>query len=352
MNTTDYILRSEKLLSDTKFYQKLDHDPTRTHNLEVTIILDEMLARDEIDITCYDYLYNQNPSTPRFYTLPKIHKGKNPPPGRPIVPANNSPTEKISSFVDFFLNPTIPYLDSYVKDTAHFLQQIKNIASLPTNTLFVTLDVTSLYTNIPNKEGLRAAAKTLAKYRPVALHPSNQSLIRLLEFSINQNNFEFNGQHCLQISGTAMGTNTAPSHANNYMGDFENTHVHTYPNKPRLWLRFIDDIFMIWTKGKPSLEAFIEHLNSCHNTIKFTAEISTNTLDFLDTTVYLNTDGSLDVDLYSKPTDSHNYLLDTSAHTSNCKSSLPYSQFLRIHRICSSLDNFEKHSKILAQHFL
>ena len=109
---------------------------------------------------------------------------------------------------------------------------------------------------------------------------------------------------------------------------------------------------MIWTEDQSSLESFIKHLNSCHNTIKFTAEISPTSINFLDTTVYLNKEGSLDVDLYSKPTDSHNYLLYTSAHTSNCKSSLPHSQFLRVHQICSSLNNFDKHSKILAQHFL
>ena len=352
MNTTDYILMSDKLLSDTKFYKRLDNNPTDKHNREVNKILDEMLARDEIDITCHNYLYNQNPRTPTFYTLPKIHKGKSPPPGRPIVSANNSPTEKISSFVDFFLNPTIPFLKSYIKDTTHFLQQIKNINSLPANTLLATLDVTSLYTNIPNKEGLKAAAKTLGKYRPGAKHPQNQSLIQLLDLVLTRNNFEFNGQHYLQISGTAMGTKTAPSHANNFMGHFEEAHVYTYCLQPLIWLRFIDDIFMIWTHGKTELINFVANLNSCHETIKFTAEISKTTVNFLDTTVSLSPNGTLEVDLYSKPTDSHNYLLYTSAHTLNCKISLPYSQFLRIRRICSSIDNYDKHSKTLTYHFL
>ena len=100
LNTTDYISEARGQLNNTKFYKKLYHDPTPDHNLEVKKILDEMLIRDEIDQSCYDYLYISKPRTPRFYTLPKIHKPSRPPPGRPITSANQSPTERISAFVD------------------------------------------------------------------------------------------------------------------------------------------------------------------------------------------------------------------------------------------------------------
>ena len=108
---------------------------------------------------------------------------------------------------------------------------------------------------------------------------------------------------------------------------------------------------MIWTAGQQSLQEFISHLNSCHDSIKFTAEISTKSVNFLDTTIYLKPTGSLEVDLYTKPTDSHNYLLFTSAHPQHCKISLPYSQFLRVRRICSTIENYDKHSMIMAKHF-
>ena len=209
----------------------------------------------------------------------------------------------------------------------------------------------SLYTNIPNKEGIRVAAKTLAKYRPGALHLTNQSLIRLLSMVLTKNNFEFNGHHYLQTSGTTMGTRLAPSHANNFMGDFENTHVYTYHTQPYLWLRFIDDIFMIWTHSLDSYHDFITHLNSCHKSIKFTAEMSSKHVNFLDTTVILNGDGTLRTTLYSKPTDSHNYLLYSSSHAQHCKNGLPFSQFLRVRRICSSLHDFDSNAITLAHHF-
>ena len=149
-------------------------------------LLTEMLCVDEIDESCYTYLCNSNPRTPRFYTLPKIHKAARPPPGQPILLANQCPTERISKFVDFFLKPTIPHLKSYIKDSTHFLQFIQNIKGLPETAMLVTLDVISLNTNILNKEGIRAAAKTLAKHHPGAKHPTNQSLIRLLTSPLEQ----------------------------------------------------------------------------------------------------------------------------------------------------------------------
>ena len=148
-----------------------------------------------------------------------------------------------------------------------------------------------------------------------------------------------------------MGTKMATSHANNFMEYFKNTHVYTYPTQPHTWLRFIDDIFVIWTEGRQSLDAFIQHLNSCHHTIKFTADISNSCVNFLDTTVNLTNNGTLDVDLYSKPTDLQNYLLCLSAHPQSCNNSLPYCQFLWIRRICTNIDNVDKHTIEIAKHF-
>jgi hypothetical protein len=83
--------------------------------------------------------------TAKFYLLPKIHKGINPPPGRPIVSANGCPIERISQLVDPFLNPISKTHQSYIKDTTHFLQILQEVGPLPNNSILVTVDVTSLY---------------------------------------------------------------------------------------------------------------------------------------------------------------------------------------------------------------
>jgi hypothetical protein len=149
-----------------------------------------------------------------------------------------------------------------------------------------------------------------------------------------------------------MGTKVAPSLANIFMADFEEKWVYTYNPKPTIWLRYIDDIFMIWEHGSDSLQDFLLHLNSCHRTIKFTSEHSHKEVTFLDTLVKIDDNHKLYTDLYCKPTDSHNYLLYDSAHPTHLKNSLPYSQLLRIRRICSHLTDFDKNAIEISRHFL
>ena len=84
--------------------------------------MEDMYQNGEIDITVRDYLMEPGILTPQMYLLPKIHKGVTPPPGRPIISANGCPTERISEFVDHFLNPSCQELRSYLKDTTHFLK--------------------------------------------------------------------------------------------------------------------------------------------------------------------------------------------------------------------------------------
>ena len=81
-------------------------------------------------------------------------------PGRPIVNSIGSVTEKISAFVDEHLGKFTPRIPSYVKDTTHFINITNNIHLEPDD-LLVTIDVSSLYTNIPNTESIAAINKMM-----------------------------------------------------------------------------------------------------------------------------------------------------------------------------------------------
>ena len=60
---------------------------------------------------------------------------------------------------------------------------------------------------------------------------------------------------------------------------------------------------MIWTHGLDELQKFITYLNSIHPKIKFTHEHSENSIDFLDTTVKIDSARKLYTTLFEKPTD-------------------------------------------------
>ena len=84
--------------------------------------------------------------------------------------------------------------------------------------------------------------------------------------------------------------------------------------------------------------------------IKFEAEKSLLQVSFLDVLVILN-DSTIETTLYTKPTDSHNYINYASCHQKSCRQGIPYGQFLRLKRICSTEIEFVRNSKQLAYHF-
>jgi hypothetical protein len=189
----------------------------------------------------------------------------------------------------------------------------------------------SIYTNILHDEGISACADALAK-RPILETPTD-TIISFMSCILNTNNFVFGETHYLQIHGTVMGTCMAPSYANLFMAKLEQSLLSSPDiHKPDVWWRYIDDIFAVWTHGVEALEEFVAYLNSAHSTIKFTVNWSNDRISFLDTQIILS-NGILSTDLYTKSTDTHQYLAANSCHPYHCKKSIPYSQAVRIRRI-------------------
>ena len=169
---------------------------------------------------------------------------------------------------------------------------------------------------------------------------------------MEKNNFVFGDKHYLQIHGTAMGTRMAPSHANIFMAQLEQSLL-ARPStpKPSVWWRYIDDIFAIWSHGIEAFKVFLNDLNEAHSTIKFTAEWSYSSISFLDTCVTLE-NGIISTSLHHKSTDTHQYLAAKSCHPRHCKAAIPYSQALRICRICSSDHDSRKNTNELHRHLV
>ena len=351
MNKDDYISEAERQLSDPKFYKEIATDITKAHNDDIILLLDRLKSEDALSEETHKYLVTDNPKTASLYLLPKIHKIKKEnefPPGRPIISANGCPTEKISAFVDENIKGAIPKIASYIKDTTDFIRKIETI-KIPEDCILATFDVTSLYTNIPNDEGLISVKNFMTKHKPP--YADADTVLLLLKEVLTKNNFEFNGKNYLQVGGTAMGTKLAPSYANIFMGELEQKTIESYDKEPLLWVRFIDDIFSIWTHGENELHKYHQHLNSFHESIKYTMEYSFEKVVFLDTWVK-KLKSKLIVELYTKPTDTHNYLHFTSSHPKHTKRAGPYGQFLRVRRNCTLESDYIKHSLSLKKHYL
>jgi peptide-methionine (R)-S-oxide reductase len=138
-----------------------------------------------------------------------------------------------------------------------------------------------------------------------------------------------------------MGTKMAPSYANIFMRKLEKHLLESSIERLLSWYRFIDDVDMKWTQSDEELQNFLYRANNLHPSIKFTHEISNTTISFLDTSSSLS-EGVLSTDLYSKPTHTNQYLLPRSCHPPHVTKSIPYSQALRIRRICSTNKSLKK----------
>ena len=162
MNKVDYVGACEELLKDDEYYKEENTDRSKEFANEIKGNIEEMndlLTNKEKKFLLEDL---DNPRTPVFYGLPKIHKIFDKiPPMRPIVSGYGSVTTKLSEFLDSLLKFQAQKCKSYIRDTKDFLRRLNSIKELPKNSILMTLDVSSLYTNIDQEEGAAACFRKL-----------------------------------------------------------------------------------------------------------------------------------------------------------------------------------------------
>ena len=166
-------------------------------------------------------------------------------------------------------------------------------------------------------------------------------MTELAEVVLKNNIFDFDEKTFKQKRGTAIGTKFAPPYATLSMADFEEKMLESFEKNPMIWWRYIDDILFIWEHGEESLKVLIEQVNMSHSRIKFTSKYSKEEVNFLDANIKL-IDEELKTDLFVKPTDTHQFLDPVSCHSCHCKKGIPYGQALRLNRICSDNETYDR----------
>ena len=149
------INEGERQLHNNHFYEETETDLTGEVIHTMNLYVNNMLQRGQISQNTSNYLTTDIDRTQQFYLLPKIHKDINNPPGRPIVSGSGGPSEKISQLVDHSIGPLVPPSESYIRDSSHIINILNKFNMLP-DMILCTLDITSLYTNIPHNEGIQS----------------------------------------------------------------------------------------------------------------------------------------------------------------------------------------------------
>ena len=97
------------------------------------------------------------------------------------------------------------------------------------------------------------------------------------------------------------------------MEDVETRAIETFAHPPKLWLRYVDDTYVIIEKK--FLNIFFDHINNLEPSTKFTMETENdNQLPFLDTLIQRSKNGELSSSIFRKPTHTDRYLNFRSDH--------------------------------------
>ena len=97
------------------------------------------------------------------------------------------------------------------------------------------MDVTSLYTNIPQREGITTVCHAHEEFHQGNSPVPTRFLSEMLCLILQENSFQFNGTDCLQTHGTAVGKKMAVAFADTFMAKIEKEILRQSSIKPFFW---------------------------------------------------------------------------------------------------------------------
>ena len=194
------------------------------------------------------------------------------------------------------------------------------------------MDIKSLHAVVPNNDGLRAIAHFLDK-REVK-KPSTATLTCLAELVSTLSAFNVNGEHYRQVSGVAMGSKMGLNYAFCWLVLLRTKQwLHPSGFVPQLYRRYIDDVVGAANYAREVLKNFVDYIYNFHPALQFTRTITEDgDLSFLDIKLSISEE-KMTTSVHYKQTDIH--LHNSSSHPPHCRKKIPFSQLLKIRRLCN-----------------
>ncbi|CAF4560692.1 unnamed protein product, partial [Rotaria magnacalcarata] len=344
LGTVDhYQKKSEEYMEKTKAYQCLGvTDPLpdliqRTNKYLLDLRLAKWITQKQYEQLS---IKPNEVELAHLYYLPKAHKPGTP--LRPIISGLKHPTIKISKFLDDLLRPLFDQmaLDSTVTSGFELIKKLQwSTVNMCQDTLFCTIDVTDLYTMVPQIEGVLSLRKMLDQLKLKQVGKLKvETIIRLSRFVMKNNYFSYNGQFYHQVRGGAMGSPLTLTISNCYMYFFERQIVNQIRNSSGLYFRYIDDIFVTINWPVRHLLKEVDRWNKFDENINLSAKIGSS-VNFLDLSIE-HRDGQLFTTVYQKPSYEPYYLPFNSIHPLHMKKNIPFAMLLRAIRYCSTFQSY------------
>ncbi|XP_039311308.1 uncharacterized protein LOC120359073 [Solenopsis invicta] len=246
---------------------------------------------------------------PRAYGLPKVHK-----PGVPlriIISSIDSPLYGLATLLHEIISKNIPDAASKINNSFELDRNLKDKRLEPGHEL-ISLDVVSLFTNIPIGLALESISHRWEFFRDTCSIPK-QEFLTAIQLVLDSTYFSFGNNFYKQKFGTPMGSPLSPVIADLVMRDLESWALEKIGVHPPFYFRYVDDV-VIAVPGN-LIDLTLNTFNSFHPRMQFTLEIGGggDKIDLLDITIIKN-EGALIFDWYHKPTFTESYLNFLSGH--------------------------------------
>ena len=190
MDKPDYITKAQDLLNDKKTYKEISTDPTNKLKTKLISLLKTIKADGGIEEQLYKKMYPTGAVAPKFYGLPKIHKGDIP--LRPSVSSRGSISYEVAKELSRILRPLVGKSPHHIKNTGDFVQQVRGIILQPTECI-TSYDVSALFNSVPIESAITIIRKKLELDPELHLRTTMkvEHVTSLLEFCLKTTYFQF-----------------------------------------------------------------------------------------------------------------------------------------------------------------
>jgi len=160
LNKKDYINKMEEMFDDRETYELITKDLIKKLTKDIGSLLGRWKSKGYISKTIYNSILCSDGNLSRAYGLPKVHK-----PGfafKVIISSKDSPTYKLANFLHNIISKNISKLRSHIENSFQLTKELNGV-TIDSDYDLISLDVISLFTNIPISLALEVRLKDAMK---------------------------------------------------------------------------------------------------------------------------------------------------------------------------------------------
>ncbi|XP_015118902.1 uncharacterized protein LOC107042379 [Diachasma alloeum] len=277
MYKEEYLRVMKEIFSDQTTYRKINRDPTSRFQASANALVERLEKEGVVDDMKAKLLKTHNSVIPKMYGLRKVHKD-----GcklRPVVSYLKLPSYQVTRLLHALLAKVNKSSKFNIKNPQEFVMFAQDVV-LPEGYVLISLDVVSLFTNIPKSLVLEIVEQNWEKWE-VLIPASKRMILDLIIFCFEASYFSFNDEIYSQIDGSSMGNPASPILASFVMDYIVSRVLEDLPFSIP-WIKiYVDDTVLVAPRDQ--VANVQRRFNQVYERIQFTVEEEVeNSLCFLD----------------------------------------------------------------------